>query len=56
MWSFLTASYALVLSLETRMIAETPTMTIHLPEPPKNFIEIAAVATVIVIAMWRRPG
>jgi len=27
---------------------------LHLPEPPKHFVEIAAIATILFIAAWRR--
>ena len=26
---------------------------VHLPEPPKNILEVAAVSTVVLIAWWR---
>ena len=56
MWSLLPASYALFLSVETPLIAESSKALIHLPEPPKNILEIVAVGTVIAIALWRRPA
>jgi hypothetical protein len=29
-------------------------VAIYLPEPPKHFIEMAAVATILCVAAWRR--
>ena len=54
MWSLFSASNALLVSLENRLIAET-SIVIHLPEPPKNILEIVAVATIVAVAWWRRP-
>jgi hypothetical protein len=29
---------------------------VFLPEPPRHFLEAAAVATVLLVAWWRRGG
>ena len=30
------------------------TTVVHLPEPPKNFLEIVAVSTIFFVAWWGR--